>query len=88
MKEFCQTSKNGLCRLDAICNAIGYSFITPKQFNQKCDEFDKKHDNQIGFSREFFSVVKESYDNIFNYILSEHDIITKYIDDSLQKEVY
>lgn len=83
MKEFHQISEDGLCRFDAICNAAGKSLLTLKQFYQKCDEFDEIHDYDKGFTREFFGVVDESYDNIFNYILSNTGKYkTKYVDDT------
>lgn len=69
--EFCQSSRDGLCRLDALCNAIGSNFIGLKRFNEKCDEYDAKHGFQIGFSRELFSIAGDEYDNIFNHILTE-----------------
>jgi hypothetical protein len=73
VKEFCQKSSDGYCCYDAICNAIGKSFINMQQFYEKCDEYDNKYDITNQFSRTYFSIMNnnDSYDNIFNYILSK-----------------
>ena len=70
-KEYYQKSSDGLCRWDAICNAIGTNFINLQRFYKECDDFDKKYDLNSNFSREFFSIVGDDYDNIINHILSK-----------------
>lgn len=72
-KEFCQKSRDGLCRFDALCNAIGKSIMSLEQFYKYCDEFDEKYDITDQFSRTYFSIFKDEktdkYDNIFSHIL-------------------
>jgi hypothetical protein len=84
-KEYCQKSRDGLCRFDALCNAVGRSLMSLKQFYYHCDEFDKKYDITNQFSRTYFSIFKDEkndkYDNIFSYILDgTGKYQTKYIE--------
>lgn len=78
--EYCQKSKDGLCRINALNNALGYDFITAKQFYKVCDEYDEKYNLSHNFSRQYFSVANSNFDNIFSYILHKtNKYITKYI---------
>lgn len=85
-KEYCQKSREGLCRFDALCNAVGKPMMSMKQFYQHCDEFDKKYNVTNQFSRTYFSIFKdgEKYDNIFSHILDgTGKYETKYIEQTM-----
>lgn len=67
-----QKQYKNFCRLHAINNLLGSCVFSFNEFNKYCDDFDKKNNFKIGFSKNSYAFYNNGEnDNIFGYILEQ-----------------
>lgn len=82
-----QKQYQNYCRLHAVNNLLGYQKFSFEEFNKKCDEFDKKNNFVIGFSRRtcaFYNNGNE--DNIFGYLLGNQFTMEYFNNQNINKD--
>ena len=75
---FHQKQKGNYCRCHAINNLFGKELLTLKEFDNYCNEYDKKNNFAIGSSRNghlFYN--NGGNDNIFGYVMKKKGISVK-----------
>lgn len=77
---FHQKQKGNYCRCHAINNLFGKELLTLKEFDNYCNEYDKKNNFSIGSSRNghlFYN--NGGNDNIFGYVMKKKGISVKMV---------